>query len=220
MFTGIIEEIGTVAAIQKGARSARLTVKAEIIIEDMKIGDSIAVNGVCLTVTDFSHHAFSADVMNETLSRSSLGRLSVGSRVNLERAMRANGRFGGHIVSGHIDGAGEIIRKERDDNAVWLNVAVPEQILKYIVEKGSVTLDGVSMTVARVSEGRFAVSVIPHTGQATILLDKKPGDTVNIEIDIIGKYIERFLGIPQTIDKTKSRITCEFLANAGFLNQR
>jgi riboflavin synthase len=216
MFTGIIEEIGTITTIQKGARSARLTIKAEIIIEDMKLGDSIAVNGVCLTVTDFSHHTFSADVMNETLSRSSLGQLSVGSRVNLERAMPANGRFGGHIVSGHIDGTGEIIQKERDDNAVWLTVAVPEQILKYIVEKGSVTVDGVSLTVARISDRHFAVSIIPHTGKATILLDKRPGDAVNIEIDIIGKYIERFLSIQQTDDKTKSRITYEFLANAGF----
>ena len=219
MFTGIIEEIGTITAVQKGAKSARLTIKADMIFEDMKLGDSIAVNGVCLTVTDFNQNTFSADVMNETLSRSGLGRLSAGSSVNLERAMQANGRFGGHIVSGHIDGTGEIIRKARDDNAVWLTVSAPEHIMKYIVEKGSVTIDGVSLTVARAEKQHLAVSIIPHTGKATILLDKRPGETVNLEIDIIGKYIERFLSALPVKDKATSNITYEFLANAGF-NER
>lgn len=219
MFTGIIEEIGTIVSVQKGAASARLTIKAGIIFEDMKLGDSIAVNGVCLTVMAFSQNTFSADVMNETLSRSGLGRLSFGSRVNLERAMPANGRFGGHIVSGHIDGIGEIVKKERDDNAVWITVSASEQIMKYVVEKGSVSVDGVSLTVARTSEKNFAVSIIPHTGNATILLEKRRGDTVNLEIDMIGKYIERFLrGDPQH-DRTKSKITYDFLANAGFADQ-
>jgi len=216
MFTGIIEEIGTIVSVQKGAKSARLTIRAEIIFEDMKLGDSIAVNGVCLTVTDFCQNAFSADVMNETLSRSGLGRLSVDGKVNLERAMQANGRFGGHIVSGHIDGTGEITKKERDDNAVWLTVSASEKIMRYIVEKGSITVDGVSLTVARALGKHFAVSVIPHTGKATILLDKRPGDTVNLEIDIIGKYIERFLSSRPANDKEKSKITHEFLASAGF----
>lgn len=216
MFTGIIEEIGTIVSVQKGARSARLTIKAEVIFNDMKLGDSIAVNGVCLTVTEFGRNTFSADVMNETLSRSGLGTLSVGSRVNLERAMQANGRFGGHIVTGHIDGIGEIMKKERDDNAFWLTVSAPDEIMKYIVEKGSITIDGVSLTVARVSEQHFAVSIIPHTGKSTILLDKRQGATVNLEIDIIGKYIERFLYAQQTNDKTKSNLTYEFLTNAGF----
>lgn len=216
MFTGIIEEIGTIVSVQKGARSARLTIKAEVIFNDMKLGDSIAVNGVCLTVTEFGRNTFSADVMNETLSRSGLGTLSVGSRVNLERAMQANGRFGGHIVSGHIDGTGEIMKKERDDNAFWLTVSATDEIMKYIVEKGSITIDGVSLTVARVSEQNFAVSIIPHTGKATILLDKRQGAMVNLEIDIIGKYIERFLYAQQTNDKTKSNLTYEFLTNAGF----
>ncbi|MPM15053.1 Riboflavin synthase [bioreactor metagenome] len=216
MFTGIIEEIGTITAVQKGAKSVRLTIKADVIFDDMKLGDSIAVNGVCVTVTDFNQNTFSADVMNETLSRSGLGQLSVGSRVNLERAMQASGRFGGHIVSGHIDGTGEIIRKERDDNAVWLTVTAPKELMKYIVEKGSVTIDGVSLTVARSAEQYFAVSIIPHTGKATILLDKKPGDTVNVEIDIIGKYIERFLSAQPANNMNKSKITYEFLANAGF----
>lgn len=216
MFTGIIEEIGTINAVQKGAKSVRLTIKADVIFDDMKLGDSIAVNGVCVTVTDFNPNTFSADVMNETLSRSGLGQLSVGSRVNLERAMQASGRFGGHIVSGHIDGTGEIIRKERDDNAVWLTVTAPKELMNYIVEKGSVTIDGVSLTVARSAEQYFAVSIIPHTGKATILLDKKPGDTVNVEIDIIGKYIERFLSAQPANNMNKSKITYEFLANAGF----
>jgi riboflavin synthase len=216
MFTGIIEEIGTVASVQKGARSARLTIKADVVFDDIKLGDSIAVNGVCLTVTDFNANTFRADVMNETISRSNLGRLSVGSRVNLERAMQANGRFGGHIVSGHIDGTGEIIRQERDDNAMWLTVSAAEELLIYIIEKGSVAIDGVSLTVARVSDKHFAVSIIPHTGKATILLDKRSGDTVNLELDIIGKYIARFLSVQQANDKPKSNITHEFLANAGF----
>lgn len=216
MFTGIVEETGTIMSVQKGERSARLSIRAEIIFEDMKPGDSVAVNGVCLTVTDFSQDMFSADVMNETLSRSGLGSLSAGSRVNLERAMPANGRFGGHIVSGHIDGTGKIVKKERDDNAVWITVSATANIMKYIVEKGSIVIDGISLTVARAFEESFAVSIIPHTGKATTLLDKRPGDLVNLENDIIGKYIEQFLGAQQTDDKAESNITLEFLTNAGF----
>ena len=219
MFTGIIEEIGTIASIQKGAKSARLTIRGQIIFEDMKIGDSIAVNGVCLTVTDFGRNEFHADVMNETLSRSGLGALITGSRVNLERAMRADGRFGGHIVSGHIDGTGRIVKKERDDNAVRITVFAPEKIMKYVVEKGSVTIDGISLTVAGESENHFTVSVIPHTGKATILLEKNAGDNVNLETDIVGKYIERFMSFKQKDDNTNSNITYEFLEKAGF-NQR
>ena len=213
MFTGIVEEVGTIRSAMKGARSGRLVINAALICEDMKLGDSVAVNGVCLTVTDFGPDAFSADVMNETLKRSSLGALKGGSRVNLERAMAANSRFGGHIVSGHIDGLGQIIKKEKDDNAVWLTVSAPESIMKYIVEKGSAAIDGVSLTIAKVKAESFSVSVIPHTGTATILLDKRPGDTVNLENDIIGKYIERFCQIDK---KRDSRITYEFLAENGY----
>lgn len=216
IFTGIIEEIGTIAAIQKGAGSARLTVKAALIFDDLKLGDSVAVNGVCLTAAGITNNVFTADVMNETFSRTNLGSLAIGSRVNLERAMLSGGRFGGHIVSGHIDGTGQIIKTARDDNAVWITVSAAPDILKYIVEKGSVAIDGISLTVARVGEKSFAVSVIPHTGKATTLLDKAVGDLVNLENDIVGKYVERLIGFQQKTESPKSNITLEFLANAGF----
>lgn len=216
MFTGIIEEIGTISSIQKGTKSARLAIGGALIFDDLKIGDSVAVNGVCLTATGISRNEFTADVMNETLSRSNLGALAAGSRVNLERAMLSGGRFGGHIVSGHIDGTGRIERLEQDDNAVWVTISAGRGVLKYIVEKGSIAIDGISLTVARVDETSFAVSVIPHTGMATTLLDKTAGSTVNLENDIIGKYIERFIGFKQKKEPPKSNITMEFLANAGF----
>lgn len=216
IFTGIIEEIGKISSIQKGARSARLTIQSKLIFDDLKTGDSVAVNGVCLTAASLSHTEFSADVMNETLSRSNLGALSVGSRVNLERAMMSGGRFGGHIVSGHIDGTGQITKTERDDNAVWITISAAPDIMKYIVKKGSITIDGISLTVAKVDEKSFAVSVIPHTGKATTLLDKTPGQAVNLENDVVGKYIERFLSIREKDENPKSGITMEFLANAGF----
>lgn len=216
MFTGIIEEIGTVVAVQKGSGSGRLSIKAALVLVGTKLGDSIAVNGVCLTVADLSRNSFSADVMNETLRRSGLGELAVGGSVNLERAMPLNGRFGGHIVSGHIDGTGRIVKKERDDNAVWVTVSAPESIMKYIVEKGSIAIDGISLTVAGVTETSFTVSLIPHTGKNTTLLDKQPGEAVNLENDIVGKYIERFMSIQNADVRPKSNITLEFLANAGF----
>ncbi len=216
MFTGIIEEVGTVAAVQKNAKSARLTIRGSLIFDDVKLGDSVAVNGVCLTVTEFGNNLFTADVMNETLGRSNLGDLRAGSDVNLERAMRADGRFGGHIVSGHIDGTGVITGMERDDNAVWVTVTAPPGILKYIMEKGSIAIDGISLTVARVSEHSFAVSVIPHTGRETILLGKRIGSTVNLENDVIGKYVGRLLAYPESEAPRKSKLTQEFLINAGF----
>lgn len=216
IFTGIIEEIGTISSIQKSAKSARLSVKAAMIFDDLKLGDSVAVNGVCLTATSISHNVLTADVMNETLNRSNLGGLAIGSKVNLERAMLSGGRFGGHIVSGHIDGTGLIVKTERDDNAVWITISASENVMKYIVEKGSVTIDGISLTIARVNEKSFAVSVIPHTGKATTLLDKVVGDGVNLENDIVGKYVERLLSFRQKDESPGSNITLEFLANAGF----
>ncbi len=216
IFTGIIEEIGAILALRKSAKSARLAIQAALIFNGMKIGDSVDVNGVCLTVTSFSHNIFTADVMNETLNRSNLGDLSIGSKVNLERAMLSDGRFGGHIVSGHIDGTGKIIKTERDDNAVWITISAAQSIMKYIVEKGSIAIDGISLTVARADEMSFAVSVIPHTGIATTLLDKMSGHTVNLENDIVGKYIERFLGYRARDEAPKSSITLEFLANSGY----
>ena len=212
MFTGIIEEIGTVRRIEHGAKGARLTIQANTVLEDTRIGDSIATNGVCLTVVSMTGDSFSADVMAESLRRSSLGTLQGGSPVNLERAMAANGRFGGHIVSGHIDGTGTIASQKREDNAVWVKVKTPAPLLRYIVEKGSIAIDGVSLTVAAVTDTDFSVSIIPHTGAQTILLGKKPGDPVNLECDVIGKYVEKLTAPHKT-----GGISTNFLAENGFL---
>lgn len=212
MFTGIIEEIGTVRRIEHGAKGARLTIQAKTVLEDTKIGDSIATNGVCLTVVSMTGDSFSADVMAESLRRSSLGTLQGGSPVNLERAMAANGRFGGHIVSGHIDGTGTIASQKREDNAVWIKIKTPAPLLRYIVEKGSIAIDGVSLTVAAVTDTDFSVSIIPHTGAQTILLGKKPGDPVNLECDVIGKYVEKLTAPHKT-----GGISTNFLAENGFL---
>lgn len=217
MFTGIIEELGTVKAVKKGAKSAELSIEGNKIFDDIHLGDSIAVNGVCLTVTEYSGNIFKADVMNETLMRSSLGSLKTGSKVNLERAMAANCRFGGHIVSGHIDGTGVISDLTKDDIAVWVTIRTTPEILRLIVEKGSIAIDGISLTVARVSQTDFAVSIIPHTGANTTLLMKNKGDVVNLENDITGKYIEKLLGLTKEQEtKSESKITREFLTKYGF----
>lgn len=215
MFTGIVEEVGAIKNIKRGQHSAALTIQAKTVLEETRIGDSIAVNGICLTVTRLFPDGFSADVMHETLNRSSLAGLSVGSVVNLERAMPANGRFGGHIVAGHVDGVGHIANIRRDDTAVWYTVHAGPEILRYVVEKGSITIDGISLTVAAVEQDRFSVSLIPHTAQVTILGEKGPGDTVNLETDIIGKYVEKLLR--PAPEPTGSRgVTLEFLAENGF----
>lgn len=221
MFTGIIEEVGTIASIRKGAHSCVVTVSAAKVLEDVHVGDSIATNGVCLTVTSFSQHSFSADVMHETLNRSSLGSLHIGSPVNLERAMLADGRFGGHIVSGHIDGVGAIVSIKEDDNAVWYTISAPQNILRYIIEKGSITLDGISLTVAKVTASDFSVSIIPHTRAETNLVSKKVGDVLNLENDLIGKYVERLMMQPAIDSSEEVRhqptgITKEFLSQYGF----
>lgn len=215
MFTGIVEEVGRVERVQRGARSAVLSIKASRVLEDVHIGDSIAVNGVCLTVTDFDSKGFRADVMPETIDRSSLSSLSSGSPVNLERAMAANGRFGGHIVAGHVDAVGTIMRLRRDDNAVWFDIAAPESVLRYVVEKGSIAIDGVSLTVARVGEGEFSISAIPHTLANTSLNFKRAGDRVNLEADIIGKYVEKLLR-PAPERETSGGVTLELLMKNGF----
>lgn len=215
MFTGIVEEIGKVQNIRKNIKSSVIVIEGNKIFEDIHVGDSIAVNGVCLTVTTFNNNIFEADIMNETLNRSSLGRLKNGSYVNLERAMSANGRFGGHIVSGHIDGTGKIVKIEKDDNAIWYTISVEEKLMKYIVEKGSVAIDGISLTVAKVCTKDFSVSIIPHTVKETILSHKSVGDIVNIENDVIGKYVEKFINFPQK-NEDKKNITMDFLINNGF----
>jgi riboflavin synthase len=209
VFTGIIEGMGKVESIKKGSRSAFLTIEADRIAGDLKVGDSVAVNGVCLTAAWVKGGRFGADVMNETLSRSVLGGLQGGSLVNLERAMVAGGRFGGHIVTGHIDGVGKVTSVKKDGIALLYEIAAPSNIMRYIVEKGSIAIDGVSLTVASVSRSSFCVSVIPHTAKETILFGKGTGSSVNLENDIIGKYIEKFV-------QGKKEITEEFLIHNGF----
>ena len=219
MFTGIVEEIGTIEAIRRGAHSAVLTIGASVVTGDLHIGDSVAVNGICLTATTLTGHGFTADVMHETLNRSSLANLKPGSHVNLERAMAADGRFGGHIVSGHVDGVGKIIQIKRDDNAVWYTISAGAGLLRYIVEKGSITIDGVSLTVARVDRESFSISAIPHTVAITALGTKKPGEKVNLEVDIVGKYVEKLLGLSrEQAEETpkKTGLTLSFLQENGF----
>lgn len=212
MFTGIIEEIGEIRQIRMGSTSCVLTVAAKKILSDVHIGDSIAVNGTCLTVCRFDGGSFTADVMPETMRRTNLGKLASGSPVNLERAMAANGRFGGHIVSGHVDGTGMVKSLHKEENAVWVTIAADTAILRYIVEKGSIAVDGISLTVARLTAQDFAVSVIPHTGEETTLLHRKAGDVVNLECDIIAKYVEKLLS-PQKSGK----ISPQFLVEHGFI---
>lgn len=214
MFTGIIEEVGTVSRVQHSGNASFIEIQAKKVLEDVHLGDSIAVNGVCLTVTHFGGGVFRADIMNETLNRSSLGSLTSGSPVNLERAMAANGRFGGHIVSGHIDGTGIITDIKNDGIAVWYTVSAAPELLRYIVEKGSIAIDGISLTVAKVTDTSFSVSIIPHTAAQTILSTKKTGDTVNLENDIIAKYAEKLMK-PAETPKTGG-ITMDFLAKNGF----
>ena len=214
MFTGIIEEIGELIRIKQGSDSAVLTIRAGKVLEGTKVGDSIAVNGVCLTVTGLDGTSFDADVMPETMRRSALGSLSAGSRVNLERAMAADGRFGGHMVAGHVDGTGRISGIRTESNAVLYTVAADPQLLRYVVEKGSITVDGISLTVVSVSDNELTVSVIPHTRSVTTLGLRRIGDQVNLETDIIGKYVEKLL---RTENREKTGITMDFLAENGFL---
>ncbi len=207
MFTGIIEEVGKIESVGAGC----LKVRAKHILEGTKIGDSIAVNGVCLTVTSMTAESFTADVMNETLSRTNLGGLKKGSGVNLERAMAAGGRFGGHIVSGHVDGTGKIQKMQDDGNAVWVYITCSQDVLSLIIEKGSITIDGISLTVAKITDSYFAVSVIPHTGEETTLLSKKAGDAVNLENDIIGKYVKKLMGISSKTGRSQAEVDSKLI---------
>lgn len=225
MFTGIVEEKGTVRSLSLNGSSGVLEIQAQKVLEGTKIGDSIAVNGICLTVTSLKGDGFCADVMAETVRRTSLRNCGRGAQVNLERAMAADGRFHGHMVAGHIDGTGTVISIEREENAVWITVETTPEILHYIVEKGSICMDGVSLTVARLAGKSFSVSVIPHTGKETILLQKTKGDLVNLENDMIGKYVEKLLGVsPETkgeqciagAGSTEARLTMEFLKKYNF----
>lgn len=227
MFTGIIEEIGRLRRVQKQGQALILTVEAHKVLEDVKLGDSISVNGVCLTVTTFDRDSFSVDVMPETYRKTSLKQLSTGSRVNLERAMQANSRFGGHIVQGHVDTMGRIISRHNEENAVVFVVEpLSSGMMKYMLPNGSITIDGISLTLVNVMEHTLTVSIIPHTLAQTVLQDKQPGDSVNLECDLLGKYVERLLlfrgsGTAESSDSahasSSGRVTEAFLAQHGFL---
>jgi riboflavin synthase len=212
----LIEEIGTIKNIKHEGRSASITIEAKKILDDIRIGDSISTNGVCLTVTKFSQNQFTVDVMPETMNRSNLKDLKTKDLVNLERAMQINQRFGGHIVSGHIDGTGIIADLKEDENATWVTIKTGKEILKYIIEKGSITIDGISLTVASVSEQDFKVSLIPLTKNDTTLITKKINESVNLECDMVGKYVEKLLKFTDNEENKKSNLTMEFLRNHGF----
>ncbi|MFJ2377331.1 riboflavin synthase [Streptomyces sp. NPDC087769] len=194
MFTGIVEELGEVTAVEKLADASRFRLRGRVVTEGAKHGDSIAVNGVCLTVVDLGDGEFTADVMAETLDRSSLGALDTGSRVNLERPMAVGGRLGGHIVQGHVDGTGRIVERRISENWEIVKVSLPVHLSRYVVEKGSITVDGVSLTVVDAGTDYFTISLIPTTLALTTLGIKEPGDPVNLEVDVIAKYVERLLG--------------------------
>ena len=216
MFTGIVEEIGEVISVKSGVKSSVLEIRGNFVFEDLKAGDSVAVNGVCLTAASLKKNAFTADVMSETLKRSSLKNIKPGALVNLERAMAASGRFGGHMVFGHIDGTGEIVNITREDNAVWFTVKTSEKIMSFIIEKGSIAVDGISLTVAKLEDKQFSVSIIPHTVKSTVLFTKGIGSQVNLENDMAGKYIEKFLQNKMNNDHSKSGVTVSMLEKAGF----
>jgi riboflavin synthase len=216
MFTGIVEELGKVRDIVRGNKSVKISIECNRIVEDIKLGDSIAVNGICLTVTGCGGNWFTADVMPETMRKTGLGMLDRHSQVNLERALRLSDRLGGHFVSGHIDGTGIIVDKTVEDNATWISIEADRDILKYIVMKGSVALDGTSLTVAYVDDKKFKVSLIPLTSSVTTLGVKKVGDRVNIECDIIGKYVEKLIGLNPERESNKSGLDIDFLRENGF----
>ncbi|MBT2755249.1 riboflavin synthase [Mesobacillus foraminis] len=214
MFTGIIEEIGKVKGIRKTGNTFEISVDADKILKDVTLGDSISINGVCLTVTSFTSQTFTLDVMPETLKATNIGSLSPGSSVNLERAMAAGGRFGGHFVSGHVDGTGRIVQKKRVENAVYYEIEVDEELAGSMIVKGSVTVDGTSLTIFGISDKTFTISLIPHTSVETILGKKGVGDIVNIETDMIGKYVSHYL--KESGKQKKQSLSLSFLEENGF----
>lgn len=215
IFTGIIEETGTINRIDRGINSSRINIKARTVLEGTKIGDSIAINGVCLTVTSLGNSHFTADIMAETLAKTNLGQLSGGQPVNLERAVRLGDRMGGHLVQGHVDGIGFIAEQKKMDIATILRIKAEQDLLGYVVKKGSIAIDGISLTVVDVLADSFTISLIPHTSANTTLGYKKPGDSVNLETDIIGRYVERL--IRKSTDQQKNGMNLGFLAENGFI---
>lgn len=217
MFTGIVEEIGSLKEISIGSGFGNIEIECNKVLEETKIGDSIAVNGVCLTVNKINSNSFVADIMGETLDRTNLGKLKDGNKVNLERALKVSDRLGGHIVSGHVDGKGQVLSIDKKDDGTWFTISADKEILKYIILKGSITIDGISLTVAYVDNEIFKVSIIPHTLKNTILAQKIQGSYVNLENDIMGKYIEKFMIFSKTeSENEKSKITLDFLRENGF----
>lgn len=217
MFTGIVEEMGAITSIEKTLAGTRLTILASAVMGDLKIGDSVSVNGTCLTVVTKSERNFVVEVSPETLSVTTLGQLTGGAPVNLERAMRLNERIGGHLVAGHVDGVGTIRSRHQEGNAICFTIEAPSDILRYCVTKGSITIDGVSLTINEVADHSFSIAIIPHTAKVTILGLKQVNDTVNLESDLIGKYVERLLQERSQLPKTTPVIDKDYLAKRGLI---
>ncbi|MGV3488494.1 MAG: riboflavin synthase [Tuberibacillus sp.] len=215
MFTGIIEEIGTVESILASSSTFKIKIKARKILNSTAIGDSISVNGVCLTVTSITHNAFTVDVMPETVKATTLKRLANSSKVNLERAMSANGRFGGHFVTGHVDGIGKIMKRTAVSNAVYYVIVTAPSLLKYMIVKGSVAVDGTSLTIFGLTDSTFTISLIPHTLSETVLGHKGVGDIVNLESDMLAKYIEKYSASNKA--QPLSSLSPSFLEKHGYL---
>lgn len=220
MFTGIIEGLGTVLSVRPSSTGKRISVEADFSLDQTKIGDSICVSGACLTAVSIDGRRFQADISPETIEKTTFGGIKIGERVNLERALTLSGRIDGHLVSGHVDGSGWIRSKQQTGNAILLSVEVPPWMSSYIIPKGSVAVDGISLTVNAVETGRFEVSIIPHTAAVTTISLKQKGGPVNIETDLIGKYVERFLKVYQgdTGEKSGSSVDMNLLARTGFLD--
>ena len=217
MFTGLIEEIGIISSIEKGRNSYQFGISAHEVLEGTKIGDSICTNGACLTVIKISSNHFTVDIMSETVLMTNFSDLKIGSKVNLERAMRLSDRLGGHLVSGHIDRTGKIVSINKDDIAWRIEIESSQDIISKILDKGSIAIDGISLTVVRVLENSFEVSIIPHTANETTLLSKKINDPVNLETDMIGKYVLKFLSASKKEEEHDKKIDMSFLAENGFI---
>ena len=215
MFTGLIEELGTIKKINQKGNTLVLVIEAEKIMTDLHVGDSIAVNGVCLTVTTFSTNYFEADVMPETFKHTSLSSLKEGSKVNLERAMAANGRFGGHFVTGHIDGTGTIRKRSHVENAILIEIEIPEEFSHFVLEKGSIAIDGTSLTIFKTTDHSVTISIIPHTAEEAVIGVKREGEIVNLEFDVMAKYFYAFMQKRETVAKP-GKITTDFLKENGF----
>ena len=216
MFTGIVEEVGIIKNIKKNSNSLSLTISANKVLDDIKLGDSICTNGVCLTVTDFDQYSFTVDAIESTIRKTDLYNLDISSKVNLERALSLKDRLGGHIVQGHVDGIGEIANIRDEDLSKVYSIKAKENLLNKLVKQGSITISGVSLTISDLKEDYFEVSIIPHTLKETIINDLKIGDIVNLETDIIGKYIDRFLNADKSKDEKVSSLSLDFLAENGF----